>query len=228
MSDVHPRDRLAYWHDVACKVLVNHECRIAKRRPPSTRRCIRARSATSASSTSTASVSTLRRVTKRNIAQWRRRRLPTRACSCGGSATLIQDGREAILQPGDFALLDAQRPYVCHYSATWRQLIAKNPASGAEGAAGARARSSRRAPYGTRGDRWPRVGLHAHDSATCARHTRRLSAGADRRAYPRSRRPCACAESWCGSRRRYRRGARSRSCNCARRSKAARRSRARS
>jgi hypothetical protein len=27
-ADVSPRDRLAYWHDVACKVFVNHECRL--------------------------------------------------------------------------------------------------------------------------------------------------------------------------------------------------------
>ena len=28
MSDTHPRDRLAYWYDVACKVFVKHECRV--------------------------------------------------------------------------------------------------------------------------------------------------------------------------------------------------------
>lgn len=28
LSDVHPRDRLAYWYDVACKVFVDHECRV--------------------------------------------------------------------------------------------------------------------------------------------------------------------------------------------------------
>src|SRR5438552_14100008 len=30
LSDVHPRDRLAYWHDVACKVFVRHECHVDK------------------------------------------------------------------------------------------------------------------------------------------------------------------------------------------------------
>ena len=28
LADVHPRDRLAYWYDVACKVFVDHECRV--------------------------------------------------------------------------------------------------------------------------------------------------------------------------------------------------------
>jgi AraC family transcriptional activator of tynA and feaB len=32
MSELHPRDRLAYWYDVACKVFVKHECRVEK--PP--------------------------------------------------------------------------------------------------------------------------------------------------------------------------------------------------
>ena len=30
MSELHPRDRLAYWHDVANKVFVKHECRVEK------------------------------------------------------------------------------------------------------------------------------------------------------------------------------------------------------
>ncbi len=28
MSDIHPRDRVAYWLDVARQVIVNHECRV--------------------------------------------------------------------------------------------------------------------------------------------------------------------------------------------------------
>ena len=44
-----------------------------------------------------------------------------------GTATLIQDGREATLQPGDFTLLDAQRPYSSHYSTKWRRLFFKIP-----------------------------------------------------------------------------------------------------
>ena len=44
-----------------------------------------------------------------------------------GGATLSQDGREAVIEPGDFALLDAQRPYSCRYTANWRQIIIKIP-----------------------------------------------------------------------------------------------------
>ena len=28
LADIHPRDRLAFWYDVACEVFVDHECRV--------------------------------------------------------------------------------------------------------------------------------------------------------------------------------------------------------
>ena len=44
-----------------------------------------------------------------------------------GAATFNQDGRETTILPGDFALLDAQRPYTCNYTADWKQIIIKIP-----------------------------------------------------------------------------------------------------
>ena len=41
----------------------------------------------------------------------------------GGSAVLTQDGREAVLGPGDFALYDADRPYTLGFSGMHRMLI---------------------------------------------------------------------------------------------------------
>jgi hypothetical protein len=32
-AGVHPRDRLTYWYDVACKAFASHECKVG---PPST------------------------------------------------------------------------------------------------------------------------------------------------------------------------------------------------
>jgi AraC-like DNA-binding protein len=40
---------------------------------------------------------------------------------------LGQDGREAIIHPGDFTLLDAQRPFTCRYPSQWKQIILKIP-----------------------------------------------------------------------------------------------------
>jgi hypothetical protein len=28
LADIHSRDRLAFWYDVACEVFVDHECRV--------------------------------------------------------------------------------------------------------------------------------------------------------------------------------------------------------
>jgi AraC-like DNA-binding protein len=41
----------------------------------------------------------------------------------GGSAVLTQDGREAVLGPGDFALYDTDRPYTLGFSGGHRMLI---------------------------------------------------------------------------------------------------------
>ena len=36
-------------------------------------------------------------------------------------------GREAAIEPGDFVLLDAQRPYSCRDTTNWGQIIIKIP-----------------------------------------------------------------------------------------------------
>jgi AraC-like DNA-binding protein len=125
MSEMHPRDRLAYWYDVACKVFVKHECRVEK---------LPAFDATIHRATlgeiGIIEVDSLglnyAAVTKRNIAN-EEDGVFLLGLQLEGSATLIQDGREATLQPGDFTLLDAQRPYTSHYSAKWRRLFFKIP-----------------------------------------------------------------------------------------------------
>ena len=43
-----------------------------------------------------------------------------------GNATLSQDGRETVIHPGDFVLLDAQRPFICRYKHR-RQITIKIP-----------------------------------------------------------------------------------------------------
>jgi AraC family transcriptional activator of tynA and feaB len=125
MSELHPRDRLAYWHDVACKVLVKHECRVEKL--PAFDASIHRAMLGDIGIIEVDSLGlNFAAVTKRNIAN-EADDVFLLGLQLGGSATLIQDGREATLQPGDFALLDAQRPYVSHYSAKWRRLFLRIP-----------------------------------------------------------------------------------------------------
>ena len=125
MSDMHPRDRLAYWYDVACKVFVKHECRIEK--------------ATTLDATIYSGA-----LGQLGLLDVRSHGLKYTAVSARdianeedncfflgvqieGSVTALQDGREAELLPGDFALIDSQRPYASCYSSKWRQLFIKIP-----------------------------------------------------------------------------------------------------
>jgi AraC family transcriptional activator of tynA and feaB len=125
MSDTHPRDRLAYWYDVACKVFVKHECRVEKN--PAFDASIH-RGALGELSVIEVESRGLNHasVTARNIAN-DEDGVFLLGLQLEGSVTLIQDGREATLQPGDFALLDAQRAYTSHYSRHWRRLFIKIP-----------------------------------------------------------------------------------------------------
>jgi len=125
MSDTHPRDRLAYWYDVACKVFVKHECRVENTPvfdAPIHRGALGELSVIEVESRGLNYAA----VTARNIAN-EEDGVFLLGLQLEGSATLMQDGREAVLQPGDFALLDAQRPYTSRYSEKWRRLFIKIP-----------------------------------------------------------------------------------------------------
>ena len=123
--DVHPRDRLAYWYDVACKVFVDHECRVTT---PSQFDVTMQH--TALGDLGVVNIESLglgfAEVTARTIANGEDD-VFFLCLQLEGGATLIQDGREAVIEPGDFVLLDAQRPYSCRYTANWRQIIIKIP-----------------------------------------------------------------------------------------------------
>lgn len=125
LSGVHPRDRLAYWYDVACKVFVEHECRVKtpshfdvtmQHAPLGDLGVVNIES----------HGLTFAEVTARNIAN-AENNVFFLCLQLSGGATLGQDGREAVLKPGDFVLLDAERPYTCRYTAGWQQIIIKIP-----------------------------------------------------------------------------------------------------
>ena len=125
MSELHPRDRLAYWYDVACKVFVKHECRVEK--PPAFDATIHRTTLGQLGIVEVDSVGlSYASVTPRDIAR-EEDNVFLLGLQLEGTATLVQDGREAILEPGDFALLDAQRPFSAHYSTKWRRLFLRIP-----------------------------------------------------------------------------------------------------
>jgi AraC-like DNA-binding protein len=125
MSELHPRDRLAYWHDVACKVFVKHECRVEKL--PTFDATIHRATLGELGIIEVDSLGlSYAEVNARNIAN-EEDDVFLLGLQLLGTTTVVQDGREATLQPGDFTLLDAQRPFVTRYSAKWRRLFVKIP-----------------------------------------------------------------------------------------------------
>jgi AraC family transcriptional activator of tynA and feaB len=123
MAGVHPRDRLAYWCAAARKLFGDHEFRVGARFD------------------ATVYGASLGHVDFA-LADWtgihgavRMARDVARGESEGyllclqlaGSAIAAQDGREAAIHPGDFVLVDVQRPYACRYSAHSRKIVFKIP-----------------------------------------------------------------------------------------------------
>jgi len=113
MSDIHPRDRVAYWLDVASRTLVDHECRV---KTPATfdATVLHTRlgelSVVSLESLGLESVEH----TTRTIAH-SEDNVFLLYLQLAGSAAFTQDGRDTKIHPGDLVLLDAQRPFICRY-----------------------------------------------------------------------------------------------------------------
>jgi AraC family transcriptional regulator, positive regulator of tynA and feaB len=125
MADTHPRDRLAYWYDVACKVFVKHECRVEN--SPAFDASIHRGTLGELNIIEVESHGlNYAAVTARDIAN-DDDGVFLLGLQLEGLATVIQDGREVALQPGDFSLLDAQRSFASHYSSKWRRLFVKIP-----------------------------------------------------------------------------------------------------
>ncbi len=124
-ADVPPRDRLAYWHDVSSRVFVGHECHIRN----------------AAAFDATVLHAPLGQIGIVDIASTglnEAGRVPRSfahgeehdfylCLQLSGTTGVNQDGRDAIIGPGDFHLQDTRRPYWSRYSETWRQLIVQIP-----------------------------------------------------------------------------------------------------
>jgi AraC family transcriptional regulator, positive regulator of tynA and feaB len=123
LSGVHPRDRLAYWYDVARNVFVDHKCRVATASQFDVTMQQTALGDLGVESLGLG----FAEVTARTIANGEDDVFFFLCLQLEGGATLSQDGREALIKPGDFVLLDAQRSYSCRYTTNWRQIIIKIP-----------------------------------------------------------------------------------------------------
>ena len=116
LANIHPRDRVAYWHDLACKTITKHDCRVpTSSKLYATIECMPLGELGFVKGESFG----LDRIerTARHIAQGDDD-IFLLCVQLRGGATLSQDGRETTLRPGDFALLDARRSNVGHPTAS--------------------------------------------------------------------------------------------------------------
>lgn len=128
-DDVHPRDRIPYMQDVACRTYVDVECIIEK----NLNYCASIESSQLAmlglSKVTTDPCEVVR--TKSNIATSRADDILL-SMQIEGTSTLTQDGRDANLLPGHFALYDTQRTYKLKTGNGTKQLVIKIPRSSLE------------------------------------------------------------------------------------------------
>ena len=123
-NDVHPRDRFAYWHDVASKTLVKHHSK------PQNRHTFHAEIQTAALSDielvmfENAALSvdhTLQQVGHAEADE-------VYVCrQVAGELALEQAGRDVLLKQGDVTLLDPMLPYVGRFSEASKLLVLKIP-----------------------------------------------------------------------------------------------------
>ena len=132
-TNVHPRDRFAYWHDVACTVLVKHHSR------PQDRNTFRAE-------IRAAAISDIEMVMFENTALSVDHTLQhvghaeadeLYVCrQVAGDLALEQAGREVLLKQGDMTLLDPLLPYGGRFSADSKLLVLKVPRKALEARVG--------------------------------------------------------------------------------------------
>lgn len=122
-AEVTPRDRLSYWIDAVCDTYVQLDCEADGNMIDGEIRI------------DTLSTLKLSRVT---ASAQRVRRTPAKIAQAtedyflvsiqtAGAGIVSQDGRDAVLQPGDFALYDSTRPYELLFERDFQQYVLMLP-----------------------------------------------------------------------------------------------------
>jgi AraC family transcriptional activator of tynA and feaB len=123
-SEVHARDRFAFWHDVACQKIVDHTSKPASR--PQFDASIEVGALADLSivrfevspTEVSRTVRHIRRASGDDLFVYQQ---------IAGSLALEQDGRQAILNPGDITLLDPMVPYLGRFAPSSKLLVLKVP-----------------------------------------------------------------------------------------------------
>jgi AraC-like DNA-binding protein len=125
-SDVHPRERLSYRHDFVCDALVQADAAVRPDRPFFGE----IRVAAAGELRVAECAGTVQSVTRSrcHIARDRADSLALGIQHLGGNG-MSQDGRDAVLGPSDFALLDMTRPWRIGINAGFAQTVPMFPRS---------------------------------------------------------------------------------------------------
>ncbi len=124
-ADVLPRDRLAFWYDVASKVFPDHEFSL---QGPSTFNATLHHAALGQIEIIHVDGVGIRQSTRSaaHIAHGEDD-VFFLCLQVSGNGAVSQDGRDAAVGPGDFALLDAQRPNTARFAGAYKQVVLKIP-----------------------------------------------------------------------------------------------------
>lgn len=123
-DSVPPRKRLAYWTDMICNTYVQLECDSIQ--------CDRFAGSINSQSMPGLDLSVVAsgaqkvRRTPRQIARANDDYFLV-SIQTHGQGVLRQDGRDALLSPGDFALYDSTRAYELHFDGDFQQIVLKLP-----------------------------------------------------------------------------------------------------
>lgn len=122
---VKPRDRLAYWVDMVCDTYVQLDCDAAGDDQQIDGQITSDSLATLELSRVSSTAQTVRR-TAAKIARASEDYFLV-SIQAYGNGRVLQDGRTAVLAPGDFALYDSTRPYELQFDAPFQQYVLKLP-----------------------------------------------------------------------------------------------------
>ncbi len=123
-SSVPPAERLAYWTDMICDVYVQLDCDAAER--AGFRGSIRSHRLAQLDLSVVDSVAQRVLRTPRQISRAAEDFFLV-SIQTRGRGIVRQDGRDALLQPGDFALYDSTRPYELAFGGHFQQMVLMLP-----------------------------------------------------------------------------------------------------
>ncbi|WP_082519479.1 helix-turn-helix domain-containing protein [Variovorax sp. Root411] len=119
------RERTAFWTDLVCGTYVDLECEPAASKDIVEGEILAFTFSNLQLSRVTATAQTVRR-TPTKIARSNEDFFLV-SVQTSGDGLVSQDGREAFLRPGDFALYDSTRPYVLSFSGNMQQYVLRFP-----------------------------------------------------------------------------------------------------